>query len=89
MAFQPVVFMDTGATADLNPEVLLQFADMGVVYAERILGISSPRVGLLANGEEEEKGTMMLRETFELMKQQENVNFVGNIEPKELQHKDC
>ncbi len=84
MAFQPVVILDTGATADPKPEVLLQFAEMGVIYAERVLGITSPRVGLLANGEEEEKGTMILRETFSLIKQQADFNFVGNIEPKEL-----
>jgi glycerol-3-phosphate acyltransferase PlsX len=84
MAFDPVVLMDTGATADPKPEILQQFADMGVIYAERILGISSPRVGLLANGEEEEKGTMVLRDTFALMTKQDDINFVGNIEPKEL-----
>ena len=84
MAFEPVVLLDTGATADPKPEVLQQFADMGVIYAERVLGIPSPRVGLLANGEEEEKGTMVLRDTFALMKQQDGINFVGNIEPKEL-----
>jgi glycerol-3-phosphate acyltransferase PlsX len=84
MALEPVVLMDTGATADPKPEVLQQFADMGVIYAERVLGIPNPRVGLLANGEEEEKGTMVLRDTFALMKEQEGLNFVGNIEPKEL-----
>ncbi len=75
MAFQQVVFMDTGATADPKPEVLLQFAEMGVIYAERILGMTAPRVGLLANGEEEEKGTLNLRDTFALMKEQADFQF--------------
>lgn len=82
LAFQPMLFMDTGATADPTPEILTQFAHMGAIYAERVLGIANPRVGLLANGEEEEKGTMILRDTFAQLKASP-LNFVGNIEPKE------
>ncbi|MGC9346947.1 MAG: phosphate acyltransferase, partial [Anaerolineae bacterium] len=90
IAFEPVLFLDMGATADPKPEMLLQFARMGVVYAERVLGIQNPRVGLLANGEEEEKGTIVLRETFHLFKEHAqgegdgDLNFVGNVEPKEV-----
>ena len=82
LSLQPAVFLDMGATADPKPEYLLQFAHMGIIYAEKILGISNPRVGLLANGEEEEKGTMVLRDTFALFSQS-GFNFVGNVEPKE------
>ena len=82
LTFAPAVFLDMGATADPRPEDLLQFAQMGTIYAERILGIANPRVGLLANGEEEEKGTLNLRDTFALFKQRVP-NFVGNVEPKE------
>ncbi|MGC9522505.1 MAG: phosphate acyltransferase PlsX [Anaerolineae bacterium] len=82
LAFDPVVFLDMGATADPTPEILLQFAEMGRIYAERVLGLANPRVGLLANGEEEEKGTMVLREAFGLF-QDSDLNFVGNVEPKE------
>jgi len=64
VTLQKAVFLDMGATADPKPEYLLQFAQMGVIYAENILKIANPRVGLLANGEEEEKGTMVLRDTF-------------------------
>jgi glycerol-3-phosphate acyltransferase PlsX len=71
-----------GATADPTPQILLQSAMMGKVYAERVLGIANPRVGLLANGEEEEKGTIVLREAFALFKTAD-FNFVGNVEPKE------
>jgi len=79
---QPAVFLDMGANADPTPEILLQSARMGTVYAERVLGLENPRVGLLANGEEEEKGTMVLREAFGLFKEAD-INFVGNVEPKE------
>lgn len=82
LTFEPMLFMDTGATADPTPEILSQFAQMGAIYAERVLGIANPRIGLLANGEEEEKGTMVLRDTFAQLKAS-HLNFVGNIEPKE------
>lgn len=82
ITLSPMVFLDTGATADPKPEYLLQFAQMGVIYAERILKIDNPRVGLLANGEEDEKGTMVLRDTAALFRTQD-FNFVGNVEPKE------
>ena len=79
----PMIFLDMGATVDPKPEYLLQFAQMGIIYAERVLNITNPRVGLLANGEEEEKGTMVLRDTFALFKESD-FNFVGNVEPKEV-----
>ena len=82
ITFQPMLFLDTGATADPTPEILMQSAQMGAIYAERVLGIANPRVGLLANGEEEEKGTMVLRDTFAQLKAS-SLNFVGNVEPKE------
>ncbi|MBN1875315.1 MAG: phosphate acyltransferase PlsX [Anaerolineae bacterium] len=83
VGFQPVLLLDIGATADPKPEYLLQFAQMGAIYAEKVMGISNPRVGLLANGEEEEKGTMVLRDTFKVFKESA-LNFVGNVEPKEV-----
>ncbi len=83
VAFQKVLLLDVGATADCDASILLQFARMGAIYAERVLGITRPRVGLLANGEEEEKGTMVLRDAFALLKQSD-LNFVGNVEPKEV-----
>ncbi len=82
IAFQPMLFLDMGANADPTPEILLQSARMGAIYAEKVLGIASPRVGLLANGEEEEKGTLVLREAFGQFEASE-LNFVGNVEPKE------
>ena len=82
ITFGPMVFLDMGATADPTPEILMQNARMGVVYAEKVLKIQNPRVGLLANGEEEEKGTLVMREAFALFKAS-TLNFVGNVEPKE------
>jgi glycerol-3-phosphate acyltransferase PlsX len=78
-----VLLLDMGATADPKPEYLVQFAKMGATYAEQVWGIDRPRVGLLANGEEPEKGTMVLRDTFHLLEESE-LNFVGNVEPKEV-----
>ncbi len=79
----PLLLLDIGATADPKPEYLLQFAQMGAIYAELALGITQPRVGLLSNGEEEEKGTMVIRDAFPLL-QKSGLNFVGNVEPKEV-----
>jgi glycerol-3-phosphate acyltransferase PlsX len=84
VAMGRVLLLDIGATADPKPEYLLQFAKMGAVYAEQVWGIDTPRVGLLANGEEAEKGTMVLRDTFHLLEDQQTLNFVGNVEPKEV-----
>ncbi len=83
VGFSPVLLLDIGATADPKPEYLLQFARMGVLYAQKVMGLPNPRVGLLANGEEAEKGTMVLRDTFRLFRQTD-LNFVGNVEPKEV-----
>jgi len=77
------VFLDVGANTDCKPEYLLQFAIMGHVYAERVLGLSNPKVGLLSNGEEEDKGTMVVREAYQLLKRS-SLNFIGNVEGKDL-----
>lgn len=77
------VFLDTGANADCRPDFLVEFAVMGAVYAEAVLGIPRPRVGLLANGEEPGKGNMLVREAFSLL-ENSGLNFIGNVEPKEL-----
>lgn len=83
VADRRVLLLDVGATADPKPEYLLQFAEMGVIYAERVWGITNPRVGLLANGEEDEKGTLVLRDTHAMFRAS-RLNFVGNVEPKEV-----
>jgi glycerol-3-phosphate acyltransferase PlsX len=77
------VVLDIGANAECRPEFLVQFAIMGQIYAKSMLGIENPRVGLLSNGEEEGKGNNLVRETFPLLKDS-HLNFIGNVEGKEL-----
>jgi glycerol-3-phosphate acyltransferase PlsX len=79
---RPFLMLDIGATTDCRPEYLLQFAQMGSVYAERALGIPNPRVALLANGEEETKGDRLVQEAYALLRSSA-LNFVGNAEPKD------
>ena len=79
----PAFLIDLGANTDCKPEYLLQFAIMGSVYAERVLGIPNPRVGIVSNGEEEGKGNFLVRDTTPLLKAS-GLNFVGNVEGKDL-----
>ncbi len=80
---KPLTLVDVGANADCKPEWLAQFGLMGSLYAERALGIMKPSVGLLSNGEEAGKGTVLVQETAELLRTS-GVNFIGNAEPKEI-----
>jgi glycerol-3-phosphate acyltransferase PlsX len=77
------ILIDIGANADCRPLYLLQFAILGAVYAEIALKKSSPRVGLVSNGEEAGKGNSLIKETYPLL-EESGLNFIGNIEPKEL-----
>ncbi len=83
------VLLDVGINADCKPEVLLQYAILGSIYAEKVLNISNPRVGLLNIGSEEEKGNILMRSSFELMKNNTQFNFVGNIEGNQLLKSSC
>jgi glycerol-3-phosphate acyltransferase PlsX len=79
--------IDMGANTDCKPEYLQQFAVMGSIYMERIFQIKEPRVGLLANGEEEGKGNELVQLTHQLLKQNAarlNLNFVGNVEGRDI-----
>jgi len=75
--------LDIGANAVCKPEYLLQFAIMGCVYAERVLGVPNPRVAIVSNGEEEGKGNDLVRETVPLLRAS-TLNFVGNAEGKDI-----
>jgi glycerol-3-phosphate acyltransferase PlsX len=77
------VLLDVGANTDCKPEWLLQFAVMGGVYAEKALGLSNPRVGIISNGEEEGKGSMLVKETYKLLKGS-HLNFIGNVEGRDV-----
>jgi phosphate acyltransferase len=76
---KPVTLLDVGANAESRPEHLVQFAFMGAALAQVVLGVQEPRVGLLSNGEEEMKGTPLVRETHEQLAGSP-LNFVGNVE---------
>ena len=75
--------LDVGANADCRPEYLVQFALMGSIYAERVLDIPNPRVGIISNGEEEGKGNELVKETYPLLKES-RLNFIGNVEGKDV-----
>ncbi|MGD8758638.1 MAG: phosphate acyltransferase PlsX [Anaerolineales bacterium] len=75
--------LDIGANADCKPEYLVQFARMGSLYAEAVLKKSSPRVGLLSNGEEPGKGNTLVKDVYPLL-EDTDLNFIGNVEPKEV-----
>jgi len=83
VADNPVLLVDNGATADCKPEYLIQFARMGAAYAEHVWGISNPRIGLVSNGEEPDKGNMLVRDTYAELTESD-LNFIGNVEPKEV-----
>ncbi len=77
-----IVVADVGANTDSRPEYLLQWARMASLYAQIVLGVSRPRVALLANGEEDTKGDKLVQDTHALLKGSD-LNFVGNAEPKD------
>ncbi len=78
------ILLDVGANADCRPDNLYQFGILGSLFAENILGISNPKVGLLNIGEEEEKGNLLLLATHPMMKDTGLFNFIGNIEGRDL-----
>ncbi len=77
------VVLDIGANTECKPDFLVQFAVMGSVYAETVLGVKNPRVGMISNGEESNKGNELVKATYPLL-EKVGLNFVGNIEGKEL-----
>ena len=79
----PYVLLDAGANPDSTPEMLQQFAVMGSIYSREILGVSSPRVGLLSIGEEAAKGNETTKKGFGLL-EQARLEFVGNVESRDL-----
>jgi phosphate acyltransferase len=79
-----VVILDIGANADCKPEMLEQFAELGSIYATATQNIEKPRVALMNIGEEEQKGTLVVQAAHQLLKDNKSVNFVGNVEGKDL-----
>lgn len=78
------LLIDCGANVDARPEHLVQFAKMGSIYMENVLGVKKPRVAIVNIGAEEEKGNALVKETFPLLKACEDINFVGSIEAREI-----
>ena len=78
------VILDVGATADCKPQHLVQFAEMGRAYAHFVLGLEDPRVGLLSIGEEESKGNDLVQQTHKLLAPIHTLNFIGNVEGKDI-----
>jgi phosphate acyltransferase len=78
------LLLDVGLNSDCKPEHLNQFAIMGSVYAQNILGIERPRVALMNIGEEEGKGNLLAQAAFPLLKENRHINFVGNVEGRDL-----
>ncbi len=79
----PTILIDLGANTDPTPENLLQFAMMGHVYAERVMGLSKPRIAIVSNGEEPEKGNERVKAVYPLL-QESGLNFIGNVEGKDV-----
>jgi glycerol-3-phosphate acyltransferase PlsX len=77
------LLLDVGLNADCKPEQLNQFAIMGSVFAQTILGIENPKVGLMNVGEEEGKGNILCQATYPLLKENKHINFIGNIEGRD------
>src|SRR3954464_7235538 len=80
----PSVLLDAGANADARPDHLLQFAHMGSVFSEEILGVRNPEVRLLSIGEEDEKGNQLTLEAHQLLRDDAGLNFRGNAESRDL-----
>ncbi len=78
------LLLDVGLNADCKPENLNQFATLGSLYAKDILGIANPTVGLLNVGEEEGKGNILAQATYPLLKENSRINFIGNVEGRDL-----
>ena len=85
----PVLLLDSGANPEVTEDVLNQWAVVGSAYVSAMFGIEKPRVGLLNNGTEEHKGTPVMRAAYQLLKNNEYINFVGNIESREIPNSPC
>ncbi|MCI9416202.1 MAG: phosphate acyltransferase PlsX [Eubacterium sp.] len=80
------LLIDCGANVDARPSHLVQFAKIGSIYMKHVVGIENPRVAIVNIGAEEEKGNALVKETFPLLKECEDINFTGSIEAREIPH---
>ena len=84
-----MLLVDCGANVDARAEQLVQFAKMGSIYAEHVMGIKNPRVGIVNIGAEEEKGNALVKETYPLLKECSDINFIGNVEARDIPYGPC
>ena len=80
------LLIDCGANVDARPSHLVQFARMGSIYMEHVMGVKNPRVAIVNIGAEEEKGNALVKETFTLLKECRDIHFTGSIEAREIPH---
>ena len=78
------LLIDCGANVDARPSHLVQFAQMGSIYMEHVVGIRNPRVAIVNIGAEEEKGNALVKETFPLLKEEKSIHFIGSVEAREI-----
>ena len=78
------LLIDCGANVDARPEHLIQFARMGALYMEKVIGIKNPRVGIVNIGAEEEKGNALVKDTMPLLRKCDDINFIGSVEAREI-----
>lgn len=83
------LLIDCGANVDARPSHLVQFAKMGSIYMENIMGIKNPKVGIVNIGAEEEKGNSLVKETFPLLKNCPEINFIGSVEARDIPYGVC
>lgn len=83
------LLIDCGANVDARPSHLVQFAKLGSIYMENIMGIKNPRVAIVNIGAEEEKGNALVKETFPLLKECKDINFIGSIEARNIPYGDA
>lgn len=83
------LLIDCGANVDARPNHLLQFAKMGTVYMESVLGVKNPTVGIVNIGAEEDKGNALVKETFPLLKNCPDINFIGSVEARDIVYGYC
>jgi glycerol-3-phosphate acyltransferase PlsX len=83
------LLLDVGINADCKPEYLVQFAELGSLYMQRVFGVEKPRIGLLNIGEEEGKGNILAQAAYPLLKDSTSIDFVGNVEGRDLFSDKC
>lgn len=79
-----ILLLDMGANTDVKPKNLLQFAVMGSIYSNKVLGIKNPKIALLNVGKEQEKGNLVTKEAYKLLCNEPSINFIGNMEAREI-----